>query len=839
MSVTTDYKKLAESVIKEVVGTNYKQSYPWTHLQAGNYSENDWFNLWNSQAMKNSGFDYVLNNDGSVRSYTYIDDTGHLSGFTYDDIANSFNSNVGTATNASGNTFSFARPGNATVENNVVQTSGALKTFKNGAVQAANKVAHVAGTIGAGIFAASTGIQLGKMIDGAIYNIGNALNLNPPETLNPATWNSITMGDDSWQSRAFNTILGLDNDTGKATTYVDAEAFAYMAMWLKERGFFSAGEGYEPLTSYVPHNSNWNLRNPGDFGFPQYFASSGVVMRPDTRDRVGGRSWVDFSGAKAIYYYGIGSWKPGTPLYALAISDEPFSVTSSYFTNGGGPFTFTDNPNNTTIDGHTYYYKQIGIFANQTYIDYRDTFNANGVSNFSDPVKLFYNQTIPERSGMPEGVSDQTGATLPDTSSWNSPATTLVSIQNQYPDLWNNRIENDVLQPDGTTKTYTYIPTVLPEQGTDNTITTTNQQQNLNNPEVDPDSSTETLLQTIIEIITKPLQKPETMTQPKEEPITPIDNPTDLGDGSSPTIILPVGQASSLWKVYNPSQSQLDSFGSWLWSSDLVEQLKKLFNNPMESIIGIHKVYATPSIGGETTIKCGFIDSGVLSNWVNNQYTEIDCGTVHLSEYFGNVFDYSPYTTVELYLPFIGIVNLSVADVMRSDINVKYTVDVITGACLAQITVMRDNAGGVLYQYSGSAIVTYPLSSGSYVGALSGVLSVAMGIVAGGVGLSSIGTAAVGIGAGKIHSNVQKSGSFSGSAGAMGCKIPYLIISRPQTALATRFNKFQGFPANESRKVSEMYGYFKMSDVHLETVYRATDSELKELESLLLSGVIA
>ena len=147
----------------------------------------------------------------------------------------------------------------------------------------------------------------------------------------------------------------------------------------------------------------------------------------------------------------------------------------------------------------------------------------------------------------------------------------------------------------------------------------------------------------------------------------------------------------------------------------------------MQSIIGVHKIFATPPTSGSGNIVVGYLDSGVGANLVSAQYTTIDCGSVNVREQFGNVFDYTD-TTIRLYLPFIGIVDLDTSDVMRGSVHVVYHVDVITGACLAEVKITRDASGGTLYQYAGDAAVRYPISSGSYMGVVAGIASAVGGV---------------------------------------------------------------------------------------------------------------
>jgi hypothetical protein len=234
------------------------------------------------------------------------------------------------------------------------------------------------------------------------------------------------------------------------------------------------------------------------------------------------------------------------------------------------------------------------------------------------------------------------------------------------------------------------------------------------------------------------------------------------------------------------------------------------------------------------------LDSGVSASVVSDQYTEVNCGSASLREYFGNVFDYSPHTSVMLFLPFIGIVPLDTAYVMRSSISVKYKVDVITGACIAEVNVTRDGCGGILYTYGGSAIVSYPISSGSYMGvvtsALTTALGVAAGVATGGMALpAAAGLALHGLTSAKTQ--VQHSGQFSGSSGAMGGKKPYLIVSRPQTRIAKNIELFSGIPSNEYSIVGDCQGFVKFKDVHIE-ISNAYEYELSEVESLLKTGII-
>lgn len=306
----------------------------------------------------------------------------------------------------------------------------------------------------------------------------------------------------------------------------------------------------------------------------------------------------------------------------------------------------------------------------------------------------------------------------------------------------------------------------------------------------------------------------------------------------TPTPDVPVisgGTANALWRIYNPSESVLQAFGKWLWSDNWVDIVKQLFaNNPAEGIIGLHMIYVTPPVGGTSNIVVGYLDSGVASNWVSQQYVTIDCGTVQIPLYYQNALDYG-YSKVYCYLPFIGIVPLDSYDIIGKSINIKYTVDILTGIVLAQISVMYGNYSAVLYTFNGSCSVEYPLTSGSRA---SQMLSLITGAVGGAV-VGGVGGAVLGGMRGALNgADVRMSGNLAGNAGAMGIRKPYIIVKRPVEYAAAGYSEFYGNPANVTYRISAFSGYVRVKSVHVSDIANATQVEKNEIENLLKSGVI-
>lgn len=319
---------------------------------------------------------------------------------------------------------------------------------------------------------------------------------------------------------------------------------------------------------------------------------------------------------------------------------------------------------------------------------------------------------------------------------------------------------------------------------------------------------------------------------------TPTPPSDDTGEINTPSSILG-NNGQGLWSVYNPSLSQINEFGAWLWSSDIWEQIRQYFSDPMQGIIGLHKIYCKPTNGETKTIIAGYLDSGVSSPIVTKQYERIDCGSLACAEYYGNALDYAPYSDVAIYLPFVGVVNLNVNEVMGSILHVYYDVDILTGACLATIEV-KDSSNTVvsLYQYNGVCAVQIPLTSGNYGSVIASLVTTGAGVVATVASGGALAPVLIGGAVSALNSgaSIKQSGSIGSNVGAMAQKKPYLIISRKIPYMALNYNNFEGFPSNNNVYLGNLSGYVRTKKVYIASSI-ATQNEKEMIEELLNSGV--
>lgn len=704
-----------------------------------------------------------------------------------------------------------------TVETVTGETGALTSTLTSGANTAATTAAGKAG-------ATIAGVTMKDAIFGGMAALGGVATGVKWYHDNPEFWTHLSKAllpfayGDSYKNSgdeladAMNALIPTTVD-GNGNTYLPE---SFMQVLANEMA------GITTTETIKPNQNNWNY--PSLVSTGTYSGKYYALGNPTSR--------ITMTNVKtAIRGYRAGNYYRG---YGVIASDN----VENFYIEGGtwGPTAFTYN--NKTVH---YLPLQAEVLSGSTSTTWTPALNYILYPSRDSALEGFYNDVYKYLAWVliygefdslsdVEGISKQDGATYPETDK---------SLQDTYPDWYNQSLQT--VNPESTPQNVTYniwlpvtIPTTDPTQKEGDTTATQPQAQTGENPKDNPN--------VINKLIYAIQQLTETMTKPDGDtpvlPPTDPSTPTDTGD--TPPSIPPVtsGSANGLWKVYNPSEGQLQAFGAWLWSSDIVDQIVKMISNPMNAIIGLHALYATPATGGAQSIKAGYLDSGVSAPVVTNQYTSIDCGSVIVPEAYKNALDYD-YTNVSVYLPFIGIVPLNTREVMGSKISIRYRVDVLTGTCLATISVSRQSSNAVLYTFSGNCAVQIPLTSGNYGTLLTGLLSAVGGVAAsvatGGAAIPAV--AGVGSAIVNARTNVSRTGNLGSNAGALGVRIPYLIITRPIAYDAENYSDYYGYPANKTVILSSVSGYTRCKSVHVEGL-PATEEEKTMIETALKNGVI-
>lgn len=551
--------------------------------------------------------------------------------------------------------------------------------------------------------------------------------------------------------------------------------------------------------------------------------------------------------------------------YVVHYSATPFKVRGNYGSASGSPGGPWVSSSSYTYDGKTVYYAG---GANVT-----PTVDGSQPNNAQAAWIALYGNIIP--GGYPEGTSQWTGTSvdytqLPEsyryTDITDEETTPIIPIslptdptKSNDPSL--NPDPAGISDPDTITK---YISPDTTQQQPDDYKPTIGEQEaekyapfEYPIPRYDPVPSP------------NPNPSQPVTPLPPSSLISPVPFPS-IGTNHSSPVPNPdaiFSTTAGLVTVYNPDASALIQFAHWLWVTYADATIDKIWNNPFDGVISLHELYATPSTGPTINIRSGFLDSGVPAPSVPTRYTEINCGSVVIPEFYANYLDYSPYSKAHVYLPFIGIVEVNVDDIVGHAVNITYRVDAYSGACIALITCAREGYSNTIYQFGGNCSVEMPIAGGSQAsikagqmiasaqqhaaqvsgtaGLVGGLASMLGGRIASGLA-SAITSPAVAQAQGEAaavqatvtaKSSVQHSGSFGESFGAMGNKKPYLIIHRPVQVVVTNYNDEYGFPAHKLVRIGDCEGFIRCREVHVISA-TATDNEKQMIEQLLKAGVI-
>ena len=242
--------------------------------------------------------------------------------------------------------------------------------------------------------------------------------------------------------------------------------------------------------------------------------------------------------------------------------------------------------------------------------------------------------------------------------------------------------------------------------------------------------------------------------------------------------------------VYNPTQKQLVDAANALFMNFSTGQVV----DTSKYIVAIHKVFVPVSTNEALQpIKFGSYNTQVNSKVVNLRTAHVSCGKVTVPELHHNALDYSPYTTVRIWLPFLGFFDLSIDELSNKEVELNYTIDLVNGKALAEIS----NDDGVIYRFVGTAYEREPYHTES---------------------LNNVST-------------VYINGAYN-----MADYTPYLLIERPINLTPTN-NDLEGLPTYKEVTIGDMTGYVKCRKVFAKDMI-ATEAEKNEIEALLCGGVL-
>ena len=310
---------------------------------------------------------------------------------------------------------------------------------------------------------------------------------------------------------------------------------------------------------------------------------------------------------------------------------------------------------------------------------------------------------------------------------------------------------------------------------------------------------------------------------------------------------------------------------------ELVESLR-LFSDPIQAIVSLRmypfNIYAHVPGCVSSEVKLGKVtiaeaNSGFLKIPSNSTVT-FDMGSFFIQGRYKNFLDLAPYTTMNLFIPFVGNIDLNINDFLNHTLRVQLTVDLTTGSCLAAVY-----ADGILMvNATGQMGVDIPVTSADNAEISSRIFNafIGMAINAGGSFITQSIGGVNNSGVGNIHraiagakeglanvdtSSIEKFNDtvvdslgdiFLGktSMDRVGSSSPgnsfylptycFITISQPTFEKPANYDHTYGRPCHTSGQLASFTGFTKCNNVDVSNI-SALEYEKLSIKNLLESGV--
>lgn len=306
--------------------------------------------------------------------------------------------------------------------------------------------------------------------------------------------------------------------------------------------------------------------------------------------------------------------------------------------------------------------------------------------------------------------------------------------------------------------------------------------------------------------------------------------------------------------MYAMTRPQVNELLTELNSSTFIDNIQLLFETPIENLISLRCYPFDAKLRQPNQTEDSSIIVNVVTMKTKGQYLGnitqplISLGSLLVSPVFNNFLDYDPFTKIEMYLPYIGFINLDTNEVIGKTLSIQYAVDYMTG--IGTAFVMADDV--MIYTGEGKIGVEVTLGGRNAaevaknnlmtgINTAGGVLSTAMaagtGVAGVAAGMSTLANTTASVIQGN-QGHVTKGSLGSSANGFYAPQNAYLIITRPTPAEPSDYASLYGRPSGKTEQLNTLTGFTVVDSVHVEGITNGTQDEITEIERLLKSGVI-
>lgn len=334
---------------------------------------------------------------------------------------------------------------------------------------------------------------------------------------------------------------------------------------------------------------------------------------------------------------------------------------------------------------------------------------------------------------------------------------------------------------------------------------------------------------------------------------TPTDSPDEDGeDGNLKDDVDRIDTAEpdattvtlSNTHYYRLSKEGLKDFFIDLWSldfSDLIfNQVTGVYSNLIENVVSLRwfpvPLQALGEIGTTEGIKLGYTTLETAGTTISSVAEVMMGGIFDIKPAYNSYMDYAPYTEVQVFLPFYGMLDLDTNLYMGHTLTVEYTVDIASG--LITYYILRDET--IVQQVQAKCGIDIPITLSSMIDVASqisnNVVSKSVSLASATSNGSPIGM--VGAVLGNTASPKMHYLSGVGDNGALyGNRRVTLFIKHPQYNRPANYGKMVGYPTYGKFSLSKLNGFVVIENPKIGMTEKMELSEYNEIISLMQGGI--
>ena len=305
--------------------------------------------------------------------------------------------------------------------------------------------------------------------------------------------------------------------------------------------------------------------------------------------------------------------------------------------------------------------------------------------------------------------------------------------------------------------------------------------------------------------------------------------------------------------LYALSDTEINSLSDELWSADenklnqILKGLLLMGENPLNCIVSLQlfpfDITTQAGTTSQGSITLGATQMNTTGTKVKNLNSIIDIGSVKLRRHFNNFFDYEPYSTAFIYVPYCGTIQLSLNDVIGKTVTAKLLIDYISGVCAAVvfadgIPVIYKN-GCISQQIAITGTDTATMSSNAISSSL-GLLTNTTNLIAGGKDVSSVINNSANLLSSSFDYSARRTiyqtqGANSSQINMCEPQKAYIVLNLPKFDIADEYSSFHGFRCDFYDTVKNLTGYTETDRPNL-TGFSATEEEKQMLSEIMTGG---